>query len=296
MRLAGNPVRVAAAPLRRAGTLCTHIEWRRHTPRSGVAPDALPLLMIHGFSCGKDDWGSLPRALASKSRREVLTFDNRGVGQSSSPEGEYTIAEMADDCLRVLDLAEVPRAHVLGISLGGMLAQELAVAYPSRVAGLILGGTTHGGLAAAPVPSGFLQTIERWAAEPAPNASPLVDAFIEWMLPVVEREMPSGQRLKSLIKTYFKHTPRTSAGLRGQLAAMRRFNSTQHLKSLGESRSTLVVCGDQDAVMRLPNSMSLAERIPNATLLVRQGAGHFFWAHEAAECSSQLAQHITRMD
>ena len=58
--------------------LCTaaNLEWKRHTPRKGVPPDSVPLLMVHGFACGKNDWGSLPRAIASKSQREVLTFES----------------------------------------------------------------------------------------------------------------------------------------------------------------------------------------------------------------------------
>ena len=102
-----------------------------------------PLLLIQGLGYGRWGWDPVVPALAERYR--VLTFDNRGIGESDKPAGPYTALEMADDALQVLDEAEVERAHVLGASLGGMIAQELAVKAPARVEKLVLCCTTPGG-------------------------------------------------------------------------------------------------------------------------------------------------------
>src|SRR3984893_5630964 len=93
-------------------------------------------------------WRTVPVLAAAGLR--VLTFDNRGVGRSDRPPGPYSTALMADDAVAVLDAAAVQRAHVYGISLGGMIAQEIALRHPDRVVRLVLGATTPGGKAAVP--------------------------------------------------------------------------------------------------------------------------------------------------
>ena len=273
------------------------INWQKFTPRKGVNPGATPLLLIHGFACGADDWGSLARAIATKSNREVLSFDNRGVGGSSSPSGPYTVDLMAQDALQVLDSANVARAHVLGISLGGMIAQTLALAAPERVHGLVLGCTTHGGRE-APAPAGdFVSLAMRWAGDDScpPNENVAVDDFLSWMLPAEAAATPSGAQLVEHLKQFFRQTPRTAVGLQGQLAAMGRFNSTEKLVALGR-HPTLVIAGDADAVVPAANSESLHRRIPGAELVMRPGAGHFFWADKPAECSATLAAFLSRCD
>ena len=86
-------------------------------------------------------------------RFSVVLFDNRGIGESDTPPGPYTAAEMAADARQVLDEAEIERAHVVGTSLGGMVAQELALAHPGRVDRLVLACTTPGGPKAHAMPS-----------------------------------------------------------------------------------------------------------------------------------------------
>ena len=270
------------------------ISWHRYIPKR-VTHDAAPLLLIHGFACGSKDWGSLPQALATISRREVLSFDNRGIGESSVPDGPYSVDLMASDALTVLDSANVPRAHVLGISLGGMIAQSLALEHPRRVRGLVLGATSHGGRQAHPVPDEFVTLCTRWAAEDLPNESPCVDEFLRWMLPASAMAQPSGARLLDQFKSSFLHTSRGSTGLLGQLAALGRFNSTKRLEALARHR-TLAICGSLDAVIPPANSESLQQRIPGAKLTQWENAGHFFWAHRPSEVAGLLARFLSECD
>ena len=127
----------------RAGGGPVKIAWESR----GEGP---PLLLIQGLGYGRWSWEPIVPGLAARHR--VVCFDNRGIGESDKPQGPYTAAQMAGDALQVLDEAGIERAHVLGASLGGMIAQELAVAAPERVDRLVLCCTTPGGPDAVPMP------------------------------------------------------------------------------------------------------------------------------------------------
>ncbi len=105
-----------------------------------------PLLLIMGLGYTSIMWYRTRPSLAQRYR--TLAFDNRGVGRSDVPPGPYSIAAMASDAAAVLDAAGVARAHVFGVSMGGMIAQEFALQYPERTASLILGCTASGGSSA----------------------------------------------------------------------------------------------------------------------------------------------------
>ena len=115
-----------------------------------VLGEGEPLLFVHGLGYDRRGWGPLPQLLSKDF--EVVVFDNRGVGESDVPEGPYSVAQLAADAIAVLDAAKVERAHVLGVSLGGYVTQEIALTYPRRVRKLVLGSTSPGGTGAYPMP------------------------------------------------------------------------------------------------------------------------------------------------
>ena len=116
-----------------------------------------PLLLIHGLGYARWGWEPVLEQLARSFG--VILFDNRGIGESDAPPGPYTVPELAADALQVLDEAGVERAHVLGTSLGGMVAQELALASPQRVDRLVLACTTPGGPESFPMPERTVQLM-----------------------------------------------------------------------------------------------------------------------------------------
>jgi len=174
---------------------CAAIQWHRFTPKV-LKPGAAPLLLIHGFGCGAADWGAWPKVLGARAKREVLYFDNRGVGASSGMQGPYTVPQMVADAHAVVEAAGASRVSVMGISLGGMVAQSFALSHPQSTAALILGCTTHGGRNAIPPPESFLSLCQAWASEAEPNAADArVDEFMRCMLPASMLDKAAGERL-----------------------------------------------------------------------------------------------------
>ena len=268
------------------------VAWQRFASRS-AKPGAPPLLLVHGFGCGISEWSVLPRRLALRSQRDIIAFDHRGVGRSlPAARGPYTVPMLADDALGVMDAAGVDRAHVLGISLGGMVAQQMALTEPERVSGLILGCTAHGGSESTPPPPSFMDVCSDVAAvgNRAGESNPAIDAFIRSLMPGHTLEGDAGARLFEQFQASFVATPRDPVGLQGQLAALMRFNSTRRLHAL--ACPTLVITGDEDTVLPFANAESLAAKVPGARLVRWDGAGHFWWQHRTVEVCDLLSRFL----
>jgi pimeloyl-ACP methyl ester carboxylesterase len=223
-----------------------------------------PLLLIQGLGYARWSWEPIVPRLAEHYR--VLFFDNRGIGESDKPDGPYTARVMADDALQVLDEAGVDRAHVLGASLGGMIAQELAVAAPERVDKLVLCCTTPGGAATVPMPQ---VTVDLFAEAATLLPAVALRRFVENAL---APDAPAG-----LVQEIFERrvaNPTDPAGWQAQAAAGLGFAGVDG----AIAAPTLLVTGTEDNVVDPRNSDVLAERIPGSELERIEGAGHlFFW-------------------
>ena len=119
-----------------------------------------PVVLVHGLGYDRFGWGPLPGLLAQDFT--VVTFDNRGVGDSDVPDGPYAVAQMAADTVAVLDAAGIDTTHVFGVSLGGYIAEELALTYPERVRTLVLASTAPGGPRSHPMPAAGLEAFGRF--------------------------------------------------------------------------------------------------------------------------------------
>ena len=226
--------------------------------------DGSPLLLIQGLGYARWSWEPIMPGLAARHR--VVTFDNRGIGESDKPEGPYTAAQMADDALQVLDEAGIERAHVLGASLGGMIAQELAVAAPERVDKLVLCCTTPGGPATVPMPE---VTMRLFAEAPSLAPEVALRRFVENAL----GEDPPVELVDELFALRVANPPEP-AGWQAQAAAGMTFAGVD-----GEiAAPTLILGGTADNVVDYRNAEALAARIPGARVELLEGAGHlFFW-------------------
>ena len=219
-----------------------------------------PLLLIQGLGYARWGWEPVVPGLAERYR--VLFFDNRGIGDSDKPDGPYTARAMADDALQVLDEAGVEHAHVLGASLGGMIAQELAVTAPERVDRLVLCCTTPGGANAVPMPE---VTVKLFAEAAALDPLVALRRFVENAL--------GNDPAPALVEDLFARrvaNPPDPAGWQAQAAAGAAFAGVD-----GEiAAPTLVLHGTADNVVDAGNAPLIAEAIPGARVVLFEGVGH----------------------
>jgi 3-oxoadipate enol-lactonase len=247
------------------------IAWERHGAGA-------PLLLVHGLGYARWGWEPVVPALAE--RFDVLLFDNRGIGESDAPAGPYTVQEMAEDAVRVLDEAGVARAHVVGSSLGGMIAQELALSHPERVDRLVLACTTPGGPNAHPMPGVTVALIAEAASlEPAVA----LRRFVENAL--APRTVTERPELVERILVHRHATSQDPAAWAAQAAAGAAFDAFDRLGSL--TAPTLVQHGTEDVVVDPRNADLVVQLLPDAKLQRFPGTGHlYFWEEPEGFVSS----------
>lgn len=214
------------------------------------------LTLIRGLGRSRRFWEpEFIRALGQKYR--LVLFDNRGVGESSKVRPPYTTRDMAEDTAAVLDHAQIEKTHVYGVSLGGMIAQHLAIRHPDRIHRLVLGGTTAGGPHAhRPLPgvaalavSGFL---------PPAQAARAVYKVL------VSRPRPNADEVIARWATLLATEPQDRLAMIGQLLAGGTHNAWDELPKI--RAQTLVISPTLDRVLHPSNNKLIAAKIPNAKL------------------------------
>ena len=233
-----------------------------------------PLLMIHGLGYDRFGWGRLPDLIAEE--LQVVVFDNRGVGDSDVPAGPYAVSQLSEDAAAVLDAAVIDSAHVLGVSLGGYIAQELALTHPDRVRKLVLASTAPGGPRSQPMPTAGLEAFGRF---PTMEREAGLRLMVENSLGAHGvRERPE---LVEEIYLYRLERGPTIAGWQNQAYAGATFDAYVRLAQI--SAPTLVLQGGADNVVDPRNAELLAELIPNARLETIPDRGHLMvWEEGAA--------------
>jgi pimeloyl-ACP methyl ester carboxylesterase len=226
-----------------------------------------PVLLIMGLGLSGGAWWRTVPVLSRNLR--VISFDNRGVGRSKSLTYSYTTEAMADDAASVLDAAGVERAHVYGISLGGMVAQQLALRHPRRVQSLVLGATHPGGPRAV---SPDREVIDFFRRRPDLPQEEAAWASVPYNYGPRCRRRHVG-RIAEDIAQRLAH-PFPAEAYRAQLYAGRLHNC---LGQLGRLRTpTLVVHGRHDRLIPVRNAELLAARIPAARLRILEESGHLY--------------------
>ena len=249
------------------------IGWERHGAGA-------PVLLIHGLGYARWGWEPVLPGLAA--RFEVVLLDNRGIGESDAPPGPYTVAEMAADAVQVLDEAGIERAHVVGTSLGGMIAQELALTHPGRVDRLVLACTTPGGPKAHPMPQVTVALLAEAASlEPAVALRRFVENALA---PATVRERPE---VVERILAHRLATPQAPAAWAAQATAGATVDAYDRLGTL--LAPTLVQHGGEDVVVHPANADLLVSLIPDARLERYPGTGHLFFWEEPARFVASVA-------
>ena len=241
-----------------------------------------PLILIGGLSTATWLWWKQVPEL-SKSFR-VIAYDQRGAGRSAKPDEPYSIPMLADDLASLLDALNVKQAHILGISLGGYVAQEFALKYPERVRRLVLCSTSFGGANAIP---------------------PTLDALVALLTPVAGRDDLSERVAMSMSAAYSAAHPEDVE----KMVAWRLDNpqpayayNRQLMSSVGwtsEGRleriiaPTLVLAGTADTIVPSKNAELLASALPHSELRLLEGAGHLINVEQAAAFNREVIRFLS---
>jgi pimeloyl-ACP methyl ester carboxylesterase len=279
--------------LRLMPTTTTPDGVRLHYEVHGEAGE--PVLLIMGLGTDRHLWERQIPAFSARHR--VITFDNRGVGDSDRPPGPYSTATLAADALRVLDAVGVARAHVVGLSMGGMIAQRLVLSAPERVGALVLAATYARPDASISAISGDAAATLGAKAVGGGPASPLA-MIMSGAFDLASLDMRSLFRfLVSLVfsdefiareKEWLRQIWQRAAarelpvhGFLGQVAAVLTHDTTEELRHV--TRPTLVLTGDKDRLVPPHHSDELARLIPGARLTKIHGGHHGFNVEQADE-------------
>jgi 3-oxoadipate enol-lactonase len=230
-----------------------------------------PVLLIAGLALPGSSWWRTVPILARRFR--VLTYDHPGVGRSASLRAPFTTAAMAADALRVLDAAGVSRAHVYGLSLGGLVAQQLASRHPDRVRSLVLGATHPGGTRAQPPEREVISFLRRRPTLPAREAA---WAFVPYNYGTRCRRYHLDRIVEDIARRL--EVPYARAAYRAQLFAGVTHDTSHVLRRLVSP--TLVVHGREDRVIPVANAELLANAIPEAELHLLAETGHIYTTEE----------------
>ena len=249
--------------------------------------DGEPLLLIMGYGQYSAHWAALIPYLSEGYR--VISFDNRGTGRSDKPDIAYTIRMMADDAKGLLDAIGVDSAHVFGVSMGGMIAQELALNHPNKLRSLILGCTNCGGtkmIMPTPEALAFLFSpemaklpVEERARETAPWL---------WTQEFIAKHPEAVELYVAVTSKY----PTPTHGFARQAQGIMAHDTYERLPQIAVP--TLVIAGSADRLIPAENSRILASRIPNAELAILENAGHGFVTDAGAESTRIILDFLGR--
>ncbi len=262
-------------PKVRVGDINIHYETRG---------DGEPLVLIMGLGGGSSLWW---RQVAFFSPEyHVVTFDSRGVGLTDKPDMPYSMDMLVDDTAGLLERLGIASAHVYGVSMGGMVAQEFALRYPRLVSSLILGATTCGGGHAVMPRQETLQELFNIMTL-SPDEAVRVSTSVTFSATFIERHPEKINEW--LIKG--AESPPSPMGFKRQAEAVAGFDTYDRLQQIGAP--TLILAGTTDQLIPSENSRILASRIPNAKLVLFEGAGHgYLW--EAEEQANRVVRDFLR--
>jgi len=241
--------------------------------------------MIMGLS-GNTDWWDPRLILDTSKRHKTVIFDNRGAGRSDKPKVAYTIKMFADDTAGLMDALKIERAHILGISMGGMIAQEFALNHPDRVEKLVLCSTTCG---------------TSHSVQPSPQALEVLmgprkgmtdgEVVKKWIpLLFTEDFVKTNASYLSVVTQQALRAPITADAYQRQIGAILNFDTYERLPKI--NAVTLVMQGKKDIIVPPENARIIADRIPGAKLVYFENSGHALFSQEPEKVNMALLKFI----
>ena len=240
-----------------------------------------PLLLIMGLGFPSNMWFRTRPLLSTRFR--TIAFDNRGVGRSDMPPGPYAIAMMASDAAAVLDASGIESAHVYGVSMGGMIAQEFALNYPGRVRSLVLGCTAPGGPHAVRAEPAVIEFLT--------SRSSNQEAAVEASVPFVYDSGTARELIDVDLNLRKQWLPKPQAYM-AQLQGILTWEAYSRLDQIRVP--TFVIHGESDRLVPSTNAKIIADRIAGAELKLLPNAGHIFTTDQTEAAQEAILQFLIR--
>lgn len=242
-----------------------------------------PLLLIQGMSGTHVSWGQEFKGALEESF-DVVAFDNRGIGLSAPVDGPFTIVEMAEDTAALLGELGLESAHVVGISMGGMIAQELALAEPGRLRSLTLGCTYCGGPGSQLMPEENLQKLV--AGMSSGDRDKAIRAGYEVNLsPAFRADESTWAPFHEMATS----VPAAKATIELQAQAIFGHDTSGRLGEI--EVPSLIIHGTVDGVLPFPNGEQIASLMPAARFEVLEDVGHMFWWEQPQRSAELIREH-----
>lgn len=252
-----------------------------------------PLVLIQGLGAPRSAWIFQTRAFGKYYR--VITLYNRGVGKSDKPSEPYTIRTMADDTIGLMDYLNIDRAHILGMSLGSLIAQEVAINYPERVRKLILVAAIAVGEGMREVTEGMRRAMgleEGYSEEEARNVMNKIDV-IKYFARVTA--LSFNKRLYRIVLVPLSKRQAKRVGYKGLMGQIQASSNCETLDKLHTIEApTLVLVGAEDRVIPPHSSDVIASRIPNARLVKVEGGSHSFFMEMRGRFNQEVLDFLSR--
>jgi pimeloyl-ACP methyl ester carboxylesterase len=241
-----------------------------------------PLLLIQGMSGTHLSWGE-PFLSRLSGDFDTVAYDHRGIGFSPQADGPFSIADLADDAETLFDRLEWQTAHVMGISMGGMVAQELALRHPQRIRTLTLGCTYCGGPGSSLAGPEVIQ--ELGAAQMSGDAELALQTGFRINTSQAFRSEPSNY---DAFREMALSAPARLATILLQMQAIAAHDTQSRLREI--DKPTLVLHGMEDQMIPYRNGEIIASQIPGSRLELFEDVGHMFW-WEQPQRSAELLRH-----
>ncbi|MGA2410175.1 MAG: alpha/beta fold hydrolase [Candidatus Binataceae bacterium] len=242
-----------------------------------------PIVMIHGAQGDQSMFNDLATQFASGYR--VLTFDQRGSGLSEKPDMDYSMAMLADDTAALMQHLGIGGAHIIGVSMGGMVALEFALRHSGKVRSLVLGCTSPGGPKAIRI-GGSAFTAAYSTKEMTAEERGRALAEAAFTKGYIERHP---EIIPAMIEAR-RQRPIDAAALNHRIKAVMKHDVYDRLGEI--TAPALVITGKDDALVSWENSRLIAERIPGAKLVVLEPAGHCFWLEQPKEAGEAIRSFV----